>query len=100
MREFDLTGVSLAASGTHDVFYGFIGDHFVWLTIPFSIIIMWIFFAMERVGDTSENPFEGMGNDVPITTISRGIEIDIREMIGDKGHEIPGPLAEYADTQM
>ena len=38
---------------------------------------------MEKIGDYSENPFEGSYNDVPITAIARGIEIDLREMIGD-----------------
>lgn len=98
MRQFDLTGQSLVESGVPNVIFGFVVEHFVWFTIPFSIIISWIFFAMELVGDTSENPFEGMGNDVPISTISRGIEIDIREMIGDD--DIPKPLPEYQNTQM
>ena len=45
---------------------------------------------MEKIGDYSENPFEGTYNDVPITTISRGIEIDMREMINDT--DIPKPI--------
>jgi len=100
MPLFDLIGQSLAESGESNLIFSLIAEHLVWLTIPFSIIISWIFFLMERVGDTSENPFEGMGNDVPITTISRGIEIDIREMIGDDKNLIPNPLPEYANTQM
>jgi putative membrane protein len=56
----------------------------VWLTIPFSALIIWIFFLMEKIGDYSENPFEGTYNDIPITSISRAIEIDLREMIQDK----------------
>jgi len=55
---------------------------------------------MERVGDVSENPFEGMSNDVPITTMSRGIEIDIREMIGDDKNLIPKEIPQIDDTQM
>lgn len=55
---------------------------------------------MERVGDVSENPFEGVGNDVPITTMARAIEIDIREMIGDAPEDIPEPHVQYFDTQM
>lgn len=100
MRQFDLTGQSLIESGIPNVYFGFLVEHFVWLSIPFSVIISWIFFAMERVGDTSENPFEGMGNDVPISTISRAIEIDIREMIEDNKNLIPPQLSEYAHTQM
>ncbi|MGY6649708.1 bestrophin family protein [Wenyingzhuangia sp. IMCC45574] len=75
-------------------------ENFVWLSIPFSVIISWVFFTMERIGDVSENPFEGIANDVPITTISRAIEIDIREMIGDHTNEIPKPHPEYEHTQM
>jgi ion channel-forming bestrophin family protein len=66
-------------------------SHTVWLTIPFSALIIWVFFLMEMIGDYSENPFEGTYNDVPITTISKGIEIDLREMLGET--DIPKPVA-------
>ena len=78
----------------------FIGTHFVWFTIPFSIVISWIFHTMERIGEVSENPFEGIANDVPITTMSRGIEIDIRQMIGDDDSDIPGPIESQNGIQM
>lgn len=58
------------------------GDAFVWMTIPFAALSGWIFTTMERIGESSENPFEGSANDVPITTISRNIEIDLLEMLG------------------
>ena len=48
-----------------------------------SALLIWVYFLMEKIGDYSENPFEGSYNDVPITTIARGIEIDLREMISD-----------------
>ncbi|MBK9147836.1 MAG: hypothetical protein IPM12_08465 [Flavobacteriales bacterium] len=60
-----------------------------WISPFLSALIIWIFFLMEMIGDYSENPFEGTYNDVPITAIARGIEIDMREMIGDR--DIPGP---------
>lgn len=60
-------------------------NSWIYWTCPFiSALIIWIFFLMEKVGDYSENPFEGTYNDVPITSISRGIEIDIRQMIDDE----------------
>lgn len=62
----------------------------MWLTVPFSALIIWVFFLMELIGDFSENPFEGTYNDVPITSISRAIEIDLREMLGETN--IPAPL--------
>lgn len=54
-----------------------------WICPVISALIIWVFFLMEKIGDYSENPFEGSYNDVPITSIARGIEIDLREMIND-----------------
>jgi putative membrane protein len=62
----------------------------IWLTVPFSGLIIWLFFLMEMIGDYSENPFEGTYNDVPITSISRAIEIDLREMLRETN--IPEPI--------
>ncbi len=60
-----------------------------WTGPVLSALVIWVFFLMEMIGDYSENPFEGTYNDVPITSIARGIEIDLREMIDDTN--IPGP---------
>lgn len=59
------------------------GGWWLWITVPMSALTTWVFFLMEKIGDYSENPFEGTYNDVPISSIARGIEIDIREMIDD-----------------
>lgn len=67
-----------------------LGDHLVWLTIPFGIVVSWVFMTMEKVGESTENPFEGGANDVPITSMSRTIEIDLREMLDEK--ELPPPI--------
>jgi putative membrane protein len=66
-----------------------IGDIFVWFSIPFYIIVSWVFHTMERIGRTGENPFEGTANDVPISTIARGIEIDLRQNLGESLEDIP-----------
>jgi putative membrane protein len=60
-----------------------LGEHYVWLNIPFSLIVCWVFLSMERVGEATENPFEGSANDVPISALSRTIEIDLREMLDE-----------------
>jgi ion channel-forming bestrophin family protein len=67
-----------------------VGEHFVWLNIPFSMVVCWVFSSMERVGEATENPFEGGANDVPISALSRNIEIDLREMLDEK--ELPPAL--------
>ncbi|OOG76383.1 bestrophin family protein [Algoriphagus sp. A40] len=63
-----------------------------WLTVPFSTIIIWIFFLVDRIGDYSENPFEAAYNDVPISSISRVIEIDLLEMLEEKDVPPPYPV--------
>lgn len=70
--------------------FGKISENHEWLVIPFTILISWVFITMEKVGDTSENPFEGSMNDIPMSTICRNIEIDLRSMLDES--ELPEPL--------
>jgi putative membrane protein len=65
-------------------------NHLIWLSIPFTVLVSWVFYMMEMIGDYSENPFEGLYNDVPITSMSRGIEIDIRQMLDEV--DLPEPI--------
>ncbi len=67
-----------------------LGDWGAWISIPFTALVSWIFLVMELIGDYSENPFEGMGNDVPMLSLCRTIEIDLREMLGET--ELPPPI--------
>ena len=76
----------------------FIAKHFVWFSIPFSALISWVFHTMEAIGENTENPFEGGPNDIPITDMSRGIEIDIRQLIDDT--DIPEPYVWKNDIVM
>ncbi|NNG09692.1 MAG: hypothetical protein HKM92_05945 [Arenibacter sp.] len=69
--------------------YPVLGNLFIWFSIPIYVTVAWIFHTMERIGRTGENPFEGTSNDVPISTISRGIEIDLRQNLGEDKNEIP-----------
>ena len=71
--------------------YPVIAKYFVWFTIPFYVIVAWVFHTMERIGRTGENPFEGTANDVPISTIARGIETDLRQNLGESDDQIPPP---------
>ena len=80
--------------------FPFISDYFVWTSIPFIVMVSWVFHTMERIGRTGENPFEGSANDVPISTIARGIEIDLREMINEDKSKIPEPVPAFHNVQM
>ena len=72
------------------------GLAFVWLTVPFSVLISWIFTTIEIVGDNSEDPFENYINDVPMTAICRNIEIDLREMLDET--QIPAKIQPVNDV--
>lgn len=75
-------------------------NYFIWLAIPFCGIVSWVFHTMMRIGTVGENPFEGSANDVPISTISRGIEIDLRQLLDENEDKIPEQFPEIHDVQM
>lgn len=74
LKEFDKLNENMS---------GIMQGYMVWLVIPFSMMISWVFTSLEQVGESTENPFEGGANDVPISQMSRTIEIDLREMLGE-----------------
>lgn len=74
LKEFDKLNESVE---------GIMKGNMVWLVIPFSVIISWMYTSLSQVGESTENPFEGSANDVPISQISRTIEIDLKEMLGE-----------------
>jgi len=74
LKEFD--ALNAVASG-------WMQGHMVWLVVPFSVMISWMYTTLEQVGASTENPFEGGANDVPIAQINRMIEVELRELLGD-----------------
>jgi len=81
LREFD---------SLNDTVEGVIKGHMVWLIIPFSVLISWMYTSLGRVGESTESPFEGSANDIPISQMCRTAEIDLREMLGET--DLPSPL--------
>lgn len=72
------------------------GDYGIWLVIPFSVLISWVFMTMEQIGEASESPFDNGVNDTPISTICRNIEIDILEMLGET--DLPPKIEPFNDV--
>lgn len=68
----------------------------MWIAVPFIALVGWVFVLMELIGDYSENPFEGLGNDIPMLSICRTIEIDLREMLGET--DLPPAIAPINDV--
>jgi putative membrane protein len=74
VREFDRLN-----EGVSNVLAG----HMAWLAIPFSALVSWMYVSLDQVGESTENPFEGGANDVPISQMSRLLEVELRQMLGE-----------------
>ncbi len=69
---------------------GMMSHSYLFTLVPFTMLIAWVFYIMEKVSDSTEDPFEGGVTDVAISSLSRTIEIDLKEMIG--ASDIPSEL--------
>lgn len=74
VREFDRLNESVS---------GVFAGHMAWLAVPFSVLIAWMYVSLDLVGESTENPFEGGANDVPITQMCRAVEVELRELLGE-----------------
>lgn len=73
----------------NDVVDGWAKGNMVWLSVPLSLLILWMYTSLDQVGESTENPFEGGANDVPISRICEEIEAELREMLGEAN--VPAP---------
>ena len=55
-----------------------------------STFVGFIFMALDKIGRDLETPFENRPHDISLTAISRTIEINLKQMIGE--NEVPKPL--------
>ncbi|MFC4254641.1 hypothetical protein GRI97_04340 [Altererythrobacter xixiisoli] len=60
-------------------------DAMLFAMVPLSVLVSWIFLTWEKIGDSSEDPFEGRPHDVSMSALCRSIEIDLRDML-DEGN--------------
>ncbi len=58
--------------------------------IPFMVFISIPFFLLEKIAFNIQDPFENKPTDIPMTSISRTIEINIKQQLGAKN--IPEPI--------
>ncbi|UNK47914.1 multidrug transporter [Lysobacter sp. S4-A87] len=77
----------------NDVVDGWARGHMVWFVIPLSLLICWMYTSLDQVGESTENPFEGGANDVPISQICEDVENDLRELLGE------APIAAAAQAE-
>lgn len=81
LREFDKLNESVD---------GVLKGNMLWLVIPFSILLSWLYTSLEQVGDATACPFDGGPNDVPISQMCRTAEIELRAMLEET--DLPPPL--------
>ena len=62
-----------------------------WFTPLGSSLVAFIFLVLDKIGRDLEDPFDNTIYDVPLTSISTGIEINLRQMLGEK--QLPEPTA-------
>ncbi|PHR35243.1 MAG: hypothetical protein COA38_02845 [Fluviicola sp.] len=67
-----------------------VGEFGLWVAIPVTALIGWIYVMMEIIADYTENPFQSMINDIPMMSLCRTIEIDLLEMLGET--DLPSPI--------
>jgi putative membrane protein len=65
----------------------------LWLTPLGSTVVGFIFLALDKIGRDLENPFDNGVYDVPLTSICRTIESNLRQMLGEPARAVPERLA-------
>ena len=59
-------------------------DDLGFVEIPATLVIATLFFLLEKTAESMQNPFENQPTDVEMTRLSRRIEIDLRQISGEK----------------
>jgi len=68
---------------------------YMFILVPFTVILSWIFFMMEKVSEDLEDPFNNDINDIPLDSIIRSVEIDILESLNEEN--IPNSILPIDD---
>ncbi len=72
------------------IFPFIIVDEADWQTVPWTIFFGFALSSIDHLAKAIENPFENRVNDTAMNAISRTIEIDLRQMLGET--ELPEPV--------
>ncbi|MFO0600978.1 MAG: bestrophin family ion channel, partial [Myxococcaceae bacterium] len=65
-------------------------DALDWRTPFFTVPTSFLFYALHRIAAFNEDPFENRVQDTPMSALCRTIEINLRELNGEK--DLPAPL--------
>jgi len=62
----------------------------IFIEIPVLVILSMVFLFLEKAAFRLQDPFENLPTDTPVTSISRTIDINIRQLLGET--ELPEPI--------
>ena len=54
-----------------------------WITVPVSFVTAIVFWMIEGMSRALQDPFENLITDTPVLAISRTIEINLRQQLGE-----------------
>ena len=60
-----------------------------WFAPAIRVLVSYAFFGLDAISDELDNPFEVDANDLPLSALTRGIEIDLRARLGES--DLPAP---------
>lgn len=60
-----------------------------WKTIPVSLVVSFVFLALDLIGERTEDPFENRLEDTPMTSLSLTIETNLREQLKETKLSFP-----------
>jgi putative membrane protein len=66
-----------------------LADTIGWMTPLVVAFVSYAFYGLDAIGDEIEQPFGRDVNDLPLSTIARAVEIDLRRRVGE---EAPAPF--------
>ncbi|MEG9438067.1 hypothetical protein JAO29_18120 [Edaphobacter sp. HDX4] len=66
-----------------------------WFTPLGSTLVGFIFLSLDKIGRDLEDPFDNTIHDLPLISITRTIEINLRQMLGES--ELPQPIVPVND---
>ncbi|MGD9647043.1 MAG: bestrophin family protein [Pirellulales bacterium] len=55
-----------------------------WLMIPLSVTVSFVFLSLDLIGSRIEDPFENRADDTPLSSLTRTIERNLLETLGEK----------------
>ncbi|MCA9700641.1 MAG: bestrophin, partial [Myxococcales bacterium] len=75
--------------------FGIVSQVGIW-TPEVVALVAYAFYGLDAVGTEIENPFDYDPNDLPLSTLSRMIEVNLRQRLGEAPEQLP-PLLEPQD---